>query len=119
MERRATVGVPQGSCTSPLTFGCAVESILHLFDHKAAGAVAATNVLDISDDPHPGIAVETNCFADDTAFLVRGKCLADLQEKMQWVLDKSTIWAKSKGLNFSSAKTNVIIFLGILFPHNN
>ena len=114
-----------GSVISPTAYNLATEGALNLFSKiedlgrgagncSCGGSAAAINyiqnIIDLSDDPHPEIMVRGNAYADDLAYQISGKNLAKLQVKMQWVLDKLQIWAASCGLEFSSKKTNIIIF---------
>ena len=81
------IGVPQGSILGPLLF------ILYVND-----------IGKISDD------VKFYVFADDTAVLIKGKCIEQLQEKLNWLVPLITKWFQANRLSINVSKTHYQIY---------
>ena len=56
------------------------------------------------------VTVTTTAFTDDLCFYITGGDPAALQQKAQSVMDKAAAWSVTKGMRFSSSKTEAIIF---------
>ena len=138
VTKRCTRGVPQGGVLSPLAFACATEDVLELFKADEPGSAnppATAGSADDSDDfmgflprrkrtkrkrgrrrnrrpPRPPrrVTVSTTAFADDLCFYITGGTPAELQQKAQEVMTKASAWSKTKGMAFSTTKTEAIIF---------
>ena len=72
----------------------------------------AKTVRKTKNTPKPAVrtTVTTTAFADDLCFYISGGTTKDLQKKAQYVMDKAAAWSHTKGMRFSSSKTETIIF---------
>ena len=83
-----TNGVPQGSVLSPTIFSLVINNV---FSHCPAH-------------------VKYSLYADDGAFWLKTKNLAEGLNTAQGVLDKLNLWSHLSGLQFAADKTKAIIF---------
>ena len=87
--RSLTRGTPQGGVLSPTAWNLSFESFLALYDD---GPVRACG------------------FADDGGLVITGDQPAYLRHCMQQAVDKAVLWGRQHGLQFSAAKTVVVLF---------
>lgn len=87
--RSLTKGAPQGGVLSPTAWNLSFESFLAMYDD---GPVRACG------------------FADDGGLIIAGDQPAYLRHCMQQAVDKAVSWGRRHGLQFSAAKTVVVLF---------
>ena len=90
ITRYAARGSPQGGIFSPWIFNILIDLL-----HKELNTI-------------PGIMSQG--FADDSVIQCIGTDLKLLYHQMQLALNACDIWANSMGLEFSAAKTKVVLF---------
>lgn len=88
VNRTSFMGLPQGSCLSPLLYNFYVSDI----DRCLTGNCTLRQL------------------ADDGVVSVVGSRAADLQGPLQDTLDNLTMWATQLGIEFSSEKTEYVVF---------
>ena len=89
VQRRLTLGTPQGGVLSPLMWNVCFDSLLHAYDHGPVRCIG---------------------FADDGALLTTGPCLKLLYIRMQEAIDTALEWGRQQGLSFSPPKTVAVLF---------
>lgn len=89
IERKLTLGTPQGGVLSPTMWNLAFEGFLDLFQRGP---------------------VKVSGFADDGALLAVGKDERLLASHAQLAVNKALEWGQEQGLMFSPAKTVAVLF---------
>ena len=84
-----TKGTPQGGVLSPVMWNIAFDGLLEIFSKGPVSCIG---------------------FADDAALLNTGPYANTLIAEAQSAVNKATDWGKENGLEFSPAKTAVILF---------
>ena len=89
VSKRVKKGCPQGGIMSPLLWNLVINSLLLLINSTSA---------------------DSEGFADDVNFLVRGIDIDTIIDICQQCLDRIREWGLKTGLNFSPTKTEAILF---------
>ena len=84
-----TKGTPQGGVLSPVMWNIAFDGLLEIFSKGPVTCIG---------------------FADDAALVNTGSYANTLVAEAQSAVNKATDWGKENGLEFSPAKTAVILF---------
>ena len=89
MERKLTLGTPQGGVLSPLMWNLVFEDLLSKYEE---GFVRICG------------------FADDAALVTTGSNLRVLHSRMQKAINTALEWGRQNGLTFSPPKTVAVLF---------
>jgi hypothetical protein len=89
-ERNVQTGIPQGSPVSPILFAIYLSGVFETVEASVPGAQALS-------------------FADDVAWMVTGKNVADITEKLETCAAESIVWAQQNAVAFDSAKTEALL----------
>ena len=89
VSKRVKKGCPQGGIMSPLLWNLVINSLILLINSTPA---------------------DSEGFADDVNFLIRGIDIDTIIDICQQCLDRISEWGLEKGLNFSPTKTEAILF---------
>jgi hypothetical protein len=89
-EREVRTGIPQGSPVSPILFAIYLSGVFSAVE----SSVPYTQALS---------------FADDVAWMVRGKDVGDVTAKLEQCAARSIYWAQANAVAFDSAKTEALL----------